>query len=437
MHVWADTFKRAARGLSEAERATLNAPVDRPHVAAANSVLSSDREGMMEIFGVPQAASGIHVSPDSAMRHSAAYRCTSLIAGAIASLPLPVYRLQDDGSRQAVRDHPLWWLLNEQPTPRFSAATFWEFVTGTMLLRGDGIAPMVKNRAGEVIEIIPVPSANVVPTRMGNRNVYAIVDVFGDGKLVGFDQDDVLHFPGFGFDGLRSMSAVKWGARNAIGTGIATEEYAGRFFANGATPKFYITKPGDMDEKQLDQLREAWAQKYAGAENSHKPLILWGDMKAESISLSAEDSQLLESRRFQVEDIARAFGVPPHMIGATDKTTSWGSGVEHMGQGFLTYTLQPHLKRFQQEINRKIFRISRYFVEFNTNGLLQADALARAKFLREARGGSQGPGYMSLNEIRRVENLPPVADGDEIFVPKTGDLKEPKKDDDKGEGNAE
>src|SRR5205814_313822 len=145
--------------------------------------------------------------------------------------------------------------------------------------------------------------------------------------------------------------------------------------------------------------------KYGGADNSHKPLVLWGGMTAKELSLNAEDAQLLESRRFQVEDIARAFGIPPFMLGATDKTTSWGSGVEHMGQGFLTYTLQPHLNRFQQEINRKIFRISRYFVEFNTAGLLQADAQGRAKFYREAIGGSQGPGWMKINEVRRLENL--------------------------------
>lgn len=418
MHPWADTFRRAAASLSSKERAVLEAPASaRPSWAPKAEILSSDANGMGELFSVPASPSGAFVTPETAMRLSAVYRGTALLAGAIASLPLPVYRREDDGSRKAEVDSALWWLLNEQPTPRFSAATFWEFIGASMLLRGDGFAVLVRNRALEVTEIIPVPSSCVTVTRDGNRLVYAMDDVFEAGRLA-FDQDDVLHFPGFGFDGLRSMSVVAWGAWLSIGTALSTEEYAGRFFANGATPRYYITRPGDLDEKQLDELRDAWARRYGGAQNSHKPLMLWGGMEAKSLSLNAEDSQLIESRRFQIEDIARAFGVPPFMLGATDKTTSWGSGVEHMGQGFLTYTLMPHLNRFQQEINRKVFRISRYFVEFNVSGLLQADSQGQAKYYREALGGSQGPGWMKVNEIRKLQNLPPVVGGDTLYEPK-------------------
>jgi HK97 family phage portal protein len=424
MHVWADTFPRAAAGLSIAERRVLeHAPAAKPAWTAKNTVVSSDREGMMEMFSVKPSAAGQYVSPESAMKLSAVYRGVALIAGSIASLPCPIYRMEEDGSRASERGHPLWWLLNEQPTPRFSAATFWEFVTASMLLRGDGFAIIVRNRAGEPTELIPVPSQSVVVSRQDNRLIYAVLDL-EDGKARGFDQDDVLHFPGFGFDGLRSMGVIRWGAWNSVGTALATEEYAGRYFANGSMPKVAITSPATMDQKQLDELRNLWTDRYGGADNSHRPLILGGGMTVTPVSVNADDAQLLASRAFQVEDIARALGIPPFMLGSTDKTTSWGSGVEHMGQGYVTYTLQPHLTRFQQEINRKIFRISRYFVEFNVAGLLRGDAAARSKYYREAIGGSQGPGYMVINEVRRLENLPPIPEGEQLYFPKgTSDAK--------------
>lgn len=411
MHAWEETFKRAARGLSDAERAVLAAPARGRSLPRLNAsgVVSSDREGMMSIFGDFSTFAGTSVTPETAMRLTAVYRSTALIAGAIASLPCPVYRISDDGqAREAAREHPLWWLLNDEPTARFSAATFWEYVTASMLNRGDGFAYIRRNRAGEVIELIPLPSWCVDVRFVEGRNRYDIADAFGDGKTRGFDQDDVLHFPGFGYDGLRSMSVIRWAAYQSIGNAIAMEEYAGNMMKSGALQKVVVTNPGDMTPEQLGRLRELWQEKYGGSSNSGRPMVLYGGMDVKTISLSAADSQLLESRRFQVEDIARAYGVPPFMIGAMEKTTSWGSGVESMSLGFLKYTLLPHLTRFQQEIKRKCFRISRYFVEFNVDGLLAADAKGRADAYRQAVGGSQGPGWMTLDEVRRRENLPPL-----------------------------
>ena len=162
MHIWEQTFKRAARGLSETERAVIASPAKGrsvPRLNASSMAVSSDREGMMSIFGDFSTFAGTSVTPETAMRLTAVYRSTALIAGAIASLPCPVYRISDDGqTRETARDHPLWWLLNDEPTARFSAATFWEYVTASMLNRGDGFAIIRRNNAGAVIELIPVPS---------------------------------------------------------------------------------------------------------------------------------------------------------------------------------------------------------------------------------------------------------------------------------------
>jgi HK97 family phage portal protein len=424
MHPWADTFKSAARGLNDRERATLNAPANpKPaYVQVRNDVVSSDREGMLQIFGEQPTFAGPPVTPESAMRLSAVYRSTALLAGAIATLPLPIYRMGEDGeTREPARDHPVRYLVNEQPTPRFTAATFWEFIAASMLLRGDGFGVLVRNRAGEILEIIPVPSECVTVKRDGNRLIYIFSslysDNYGGAKTIALDQDDVLHFPGFGFNGLRSMSVIRWAAYQAIGTALSMEEYAGNMMRSGAMQKIALVTPADMDKDQIDKLRALWDERYGGSSNSGRPMVLFGGMDAKTLSLTAADAQLLESRKFQVEDIARAFGVPPWMLGLMEKTTSWGSGVEQMGIGFLIYTLMPHLNRFQQEINRKCFRISRYFCEFNTDGLMQADAKGRSEAFRQAIGGSQGPGWMIINEVRKKLNLPPIPEGEKLYVP--------------------
>jgi len=426
MHAWQATFKRAARGLSEAERAVIETPVKSGGAARPRAdIVSSNSDGMMSIFSDLGSYSGVSVTPETAMRLSSAYRCSALIAGAIASLPWPVYRSAvDNETREKARDHPLWWLLNNEPSPRWSAATFWEHMTGCMLNRGDGVAIIVRNKAGDATELLPLPPGCWTNAIVEGRIRYYVDDPYGDGRARGFDQDDVLHFPGYGYNGLRSMSVVRWAAYQAIGNAIAMEEYAGNMMKTGALQKVVITSPGDLSPEQLSKLRELWAEKYGGSANSGRPMVLYGGMEAKTISLSAADSQLLESRRFQVEDIARAYGVPPFMIGSTEKTTSWGSGVEAMSLGFLKYTLLPHLTRFQQEINRKCFRISRYFVEPNVDGLLAADAKGRSEAYRQAIGGSQGPGWLSIDEVRAKENMPPLGgDYSKPYDPKAAGAK--------------
>lgn len=404
MNLW-DRLKSAAQIVRQGEAS--------PAINNSGPLISSSDPAVLDFFNPPNVFAGTTVNPETAMKVSSVFACARLIAGAVATLPLPIYKTGENDVRESVPDHPVKYLLNTQPTARFTAASWIEFAVTSMLLRGDAFAVIIRDRAGNPKELVPMPAQNVVVERRDDRLVYLMHDNFNS---FGLEQDDVLHFPGFGFNGLRSMSVIRYAALQSIGTAIATENFAGNFFTNGATPKVVIQSPNDMDDTQIERLRNVWATRYGGVENSNKPLILYGGMVAKELSLSAEDAQLLGSRGFQVEDIARAFGVPPHMIGHTDKNTSWGSGIEQMGQGFVIYTLLPHLTRIEQEINRKLFRISRYFVEFNKNGLLQADAKGRAAYYREAIGGSQGPGWMTANEIRRIDNLPPLAGGDERYV---------------------
>jgi HK97 family phage portal protein len=360
-------------------------------------------------YSVP--ASGYAVTDDSAMRVAAAYACARLIAGAIASLPLPVYRRTDIGRKRA--EHPLYWLLNERPEPRFSAAVMWEFVLQSLMFRGDGLVEILRpsSRSSGVVGFRPHPPAKVRIEVAGDELLYIVTE---DGRARAVNAADMLHIPGFGFNGRRGLSVIRHAAEQAIGNALAMDEYSGRFFANGANPSIVLKHAGKMPPEQVEDLRTKWSSLYAGAANSGRPMILTGGLDFQQVSISAEDAQLLDARKFQVTDIARAFGVPPFMIGDTEKTSSWGSGIEHMSIGFVTYTLQPYLTKIEQELNAKLFpRLDRYFVEFNVEGLLRGDSKSRAEFYQAALGGSAGPGWMTRNEVRRLENLPPKDGGDE------------------------
>jgi HK97 family phage portal protein len=356
-------------------------------------------------------ASGYEVTDDSAMRVAAAYACARLIAGAIASLPLPVYKRTEAGRERA--DHPLYWLLNERPEPRFSAAAMWEYALQSLMFRGDGLVEILRPafRSSGIVGFRPHSPAKVTIEVDGDELRYIVTE---PDRRRTINAADMLHFPGFGFDGKRGLSVIRHAAQQAIGNALAMDEYSGRFFSNGANPSIVLKHAGKMDAAQVDDLRTKWSSLYAGAANSGKPMILTGGLDFEQVSISAEDSQLLDARKFQVADIARAFGVPPFMIGDTEKTSSWGSGIEHMSIGFVKYTLQPYLTKIEQELNAKLFpRLERYFVEFNVEGLLRGDSKSRSEFYQAALGGSAGPGWMSPNEVRRLENLPPRAGGDE------------------------
>lgn len=372
------------------------------------------------IFGEQPKAAGATVNEKTAMRVSTVYACVRLIAGAIAGLPIHVYQRETEGERERV-EHPYWNLLNEEPAPAYSAPSFWEWITAQVLLRGDGLAYLVRNRAGTVTSIIPLNRSQVVIKRelTGNpkqphRLVYYIST---DDGAFGAQQEDILHFPGMGFDGVESMSVIEWGGRQSTGIAIGADEYAGTFFSNGAQPQHVIKAQGKMSESQQEAFRDAWVKKYSGKGPNGMPLILTEGLDVDQLTMSGKDAQLLESRQWQVVDIARAFGVPPFMVGETTKSTSWGSGIEQMGIGFVTYTLAPPLRRFQAELKRKLFPRGRYFCEFDTRGLLRGDHEARANYYQAALGGTQNPAWMTQNEIRKLENLPPIDGGDELSKP--------------------
>lgn len=373
---------------------------------ATETIASSDPR-VVELLGGSPAASGMRVTSESAMRVSAVYACVTKIAGAISSMPAHIYRKQGI-QREMIEDDPLWFLLNEEPTDRFTASSMWEKIIAEMLLRESGFVYIGRSRSGTIRELIPLPYDCCRPYRTdnGKRLQYSIHDV----RTFGADQDDVLHFPGFGFDGLRAKSVIQYAARNATGNAMAMDEYSGKFFSGGAHPSVVLTTDGKLTAPQIEALRQSFADKYAGIDNAHKlPLVLTEGVKHHQVSINAEDAQLLDARKFQVVDIARAFGVPPHMIGETSQASSWGTGLEQMAIGFVRYTVQPHLVRIEQELNRKFYKNSGKFIRFFREAAMEGDSKALAERDKAALGGpGAGPGYMSVDEVRQSRNLPPL-----------------------------
>jgi len=374
-------------------------------------------DAVMESFGV--APSGAAVTATSAMRVSAVAACVAKIAGAIVSMRINSYRHNGGSVPEILPRDDLWYKLNEQPSSMFTAAAFWESVTMSQLLRGDAFALIRKNMAGQVKELLFLPWGCVSPVRQ-NGAVRYYVNMPSHGISTWFEPSEILHFTGLGFDDttMRSMSVIQYGARGAIGNSLAMTEYAGKFFDGGAHPSMVLKAKGKMSEDTIKNLQNAFVRKYAGISNAHQlPLVLTDGIEADKISISAADAQLIEGQKFNVLDICRAFGVPPHMVGETSGSTSWGSGLESMGRGFVQYTLQSWLIKDEQELNRKLYpRDSGKFVEFDRDALIEGDLAAQGDYYRKALGGpGSGDAWMTLNEVRKRKRLAPIVGGDVLF----------------------
>jgi HK97 family phage portal protein len=347
------------------------------------------------------------------MNVSTVHACVNLIGGAISSLPLMFYRRTDNNEREAYKPDE-WWMLNEQPTTAWGAATAWEFASQSLLLRGDSFWRILRasRMSPKIVGFEPLHPLTVRVRRVDDRNVYDVApqlaQQLGSGvATITLDQDDMLHVPGPGFDGLRGLSQIQSVLRLSGGISLSADAWTSAFFKNSARPDYALETDANLKKDQIDDIKAQIDEQHKGAAKSHRPMVLHGGLKVKAITINPEDAQLMELRRFQVEDVCRAMGVPPFMVGHTEKTTSWGSGVEQMSIGFVKYTLQRHLVKFEQEINRKVFRTSRNFCEFLTAGLERGDLKSRFEAYRIALGRAGEQPWMAYDEIRRLENLAP------------------------------
>lgn len=402
MSIWQKTL--GALGWPETPQNADIPETQLPEIARNSSTWGWYFQG---IVGLPQ------VNEQTILSVSAAYACVNLIAGAISSLPVRIYRESRDGQREELPSDDLWYLLNEQFLPRWSAANGWEYAAQSLLFNGDAFM-VIRRKGARIVGLEPAHprNVNVLATQDRMRLVYLVT--WEDGSTEAVDQDDMLHISGFGFNGFRGVTPLKHILGTSAGIAMATQDFAGRFFANSARPDVVLTSDQAVNKETADQIREAWSENYAGYQNAHRPAVLGKGFTIKELTMNAEDAQLLATRQFQIEEIARAFGVPPFMIGHVEKTTSWGSGVESMGKAFVRFTLRQHLNKFQTEINRKFFRNAGKRVEFDTFDLESADMKTLFESFRVAIGRAGEPGFMTTDEVRDKLRLKRTPGGDTL-----------------------
>ena len=374
--------------------------------------------GSRYTFYMGGSTSGKAVTERSAMQMTAVYSCVRILAEAIAGLPLHVYRYNSNGGKEKAIDHSLYLILHDEPNPEMSSFVFRETLMTHLLLWGNAYAQIIRNSKGEVMALYPLMPNKMSVDRDENGQLYyqclrSVDEVGGKSETVILKPTDVLHIPGLGFDGLVGYSPIAM-AKNAIGLAIATEEYGAKFFANGAAPSGVLEHPGTIKDPQ--RVREAWQSQFGGSQNSGKIAVLEEGMKYTPISISPEQAQFLETRKFQINEIARIFRVPPHMVGDLEKSSF--SNIEQQSLEFVKYTLDPWVIRWEQSIMRTLLTPEEkksYFVKFNLEGLLRGDYQSRMNGYATARQN----GWMSANDIRELENLdriPAEAGGDLYLI---------------------
>ena len=382
---------------------------DKPKNSTAGS-------GYAFYFGGTTA--GKHVSERSAMQMTAVYSCVRVLSEAISGLPLHLYKYTDSGGKEKAIDHPLYHILHDEPNPEMSSFVFRETLMTHLLLWGNAYAQIIRNGKGEVIALYPLmPNKMTVDRDEHGRLYYTYQRSSVEAKEikqtgVRLSPYEVLHIPGLGFDGLVGYSPIAM-AKNAIGMAIACEEYGARFFANGAAPGGVLEHPGTL--KNPDKIRESWQNAYGGSANSHKIAVLEEGMKYTPIGISPEQAQFLETRKFQINEIARIFRVPPHMLADLEKSSF--SNIEQQSLEYVKYTIDPWVIRWEQSLYRSLFTENEkkeYFFKFNLDGLLRGDYASRMSGYATARQN----GWMSANDIRELENMDliPAEDGGDLYL---------------------
>lgn len=362
-----------------------------------------------QFFG--NTSSGKAVNQQSSMQITAVYACVRILSEAIAGLPLNTYKYTKNDSKIRAIDHPLYYLLHDEPNPEMTSFVFRETLMSHLLLWGNAYSQIVRNGKGDVIALYPLAPNRMTVDRAPNGEIYYTYSTNTDdnptlknaGQLR-LKREDVLHIPALGFDGLVGYSPIAM-ARNAIGLAMACEEYGAKFFANGASPSGILSHPGTI--KEPEKLRESWNSLFKGSGNSHQIAVLEEGMQYQAVGIPPDQAQFLETRKFQINEIARIFRIPPHMIGDLEKSSF--SNIEQQSLEFVKYTLDPWVVRWEQSLHRALLKETEkrdFFVKFNVDGLLRGDYQSRMSGYATGRQN----GWLSTNDIRELENMNLIPD---------------------------
>lgn len=348
-------------------------------------------------FGGGASASGIIVNPQTAMQSAAVYACIQVLAQSIGMLPLNVYASAGD-SKTTAKDHPLWPILHDQPNDYQTSVEFFEMMIMALCLRGNAYAYVNRTRSGRVIELLPL-HPDMVRTEMGVDFTLKYHITMPDGSFKEFGVGEIFHVRGLTLNGWLGISPIAY-ARESIGLALATEKFGGQLFRNGAKMGGVLEHPGKIGEEAYKRLKNSFDEAHSG-ENAHKTAILEEGMKWSKVSMTADDSQFLDTRKYQRSEIASIFRVPPHMIGDLERATF--SNIEQQSLEFVNYTLMPWLTRIEKAIKRDLIdpkERSSISVKFNVAALLRGDAAARSAYMH----AGILDGWLTRNEARRMES---------------------------------
>ena len=375
---------------------------DKPTNKAADA-------GYSFLFG--RTTSGKPVNETTAMQTTAVYACVRILSEAIASLPVHVYQYKDGGGKEMVIDHPLYQVLHDEPNPEMTSFVFRETLMSHLLIWGNAYAQIIRDGAGGVLGLYPLLPNKIDVQRDDKGEIYYVYSrssdenpnfkEYGDIKL---KKEDVLHIPGLGFDGLIGYSPIAM-AKNAVGMTLACEEYGASFFANGANPGGVLEHPGVL--KDPSKVRDSWNAVYRGTSNAHKIAVLEEGMKYQQVGIPPEEAQFLETRKFQINEIARLYRIPPHMVGDLEKSSF--SNIEQQSLEFVKYTLDPWVIRWEQSLQKALLlpgEKGKYFIKLNVDGLMRGDYQSRMNGYSIGRQN----GWLSANDIREMEDMNPLSD---------------------------
>jgi len=395
--------KRASRHFATVEK----------RQAALTSSINAPSDRLLQALGYP-VKSGAVINSDTALTISSVYACTQIISGIIARLPIRLLQTTASGVEE-VRDHAACPLIQLSPDGYRTPFAWRQMIESAALLRGNGFSRIIRNQFFEPVALKwlhPVKvevwmTADGTPFYRHNGEVLQTTDVF--------------HHKEMSLDGITGLSPVTC-MREQMGLAITTQEHGSRYFSNGAAPGIVLMAPLGATKAQMDQIRDEVNKNHGGVANSNKPFVAYGGLTVSTVSLSNQDSQFLESRKFDIEEIARAYRVPLHLLQSTEKTTSWGSGVEQLNRAFVDYSLADRLTRWEQELSMALLtekdRASGMFFKFDTDELTRGTALERAQTHQIYRN----IGVESINDVREAEHMNDLPDniGDRYDMPFNG-----------------
>ena len=343
---------------------------------------------------------------DKALTLTAVWCAIRLLAESVSSLPVSVYSKQANGDKLEDSKSPIYNLVKFKPNYYQNKITFFEFIMLSICTEGNSYVQIVRNNSGTPVQLICLSPSDVTVVINDNELFYQV-----DGGSV-LDSSDVLHFKTITDDGVTGLSPIDQCAK-ALNWGVSLEEFGSTFFSNGAKPSSILQTDRALSDTALQRLKTSFNNNYGKLKNSNSTIVLEEGLTFKPISISPEQAQFLSSRQFSIEEVARIFNVPPHML--KDLSKSSFNNIEMQSQEFVTYTLMPYITRIEQEMNLKLFRtneLGKTFVEFNVNGLLRGDVKSRTEAYKTAITN----GYMSINEVRQKENLNSIEGGDKHFM---------------------